>query len=192
MTCDICQDSRLVRLPKYAEVNMCDQFNDGMPTTADPGWKEFPCPQCTPQVPYKRVRAMKVAVAYDAETFGKMQVPIERGLAARFGEYLMREGLIRFTTEGSTDFGRGGRPQITITAHLGVVSRENVAKSGAVEEVAFTKRPPLPKFQRERVKVSVDAVAWTPAPWKGEAAPDEFEDEEPKSAISNRFSGLEI
>lgn len=201
MTCDVCQGRKFVRLPTYAELKVIE--GDGgrddfaLPSTMEPDWKEFPCPQCVPMVPYRRVRAMKVTTAYPADVFGKMQMPIERGLAARFGEYLMREGLIRFTTAGSADLGRM-KDQITVTAHLGVVSREDVKKSGAVEEVAMTAAPPIPRKltrqERERVgvRVSPQAVAWEPkpGPWTDDPVTDEFD--EPKDAIANRFSGLEL
>jgi hypothetical protein len=196
MTCDICHGNKRIRLPTYPEMTV-DPWFDDIPSVSDRGWKEFDCPQCTPMVPYRRVRALKVATAYEAEQFAKFQTPIERMLAARFGEYLMREGLIKFTTSGSTDFGRPSG-KITITAHLGVVSREDVKRAEIIEEVALTGAPPLPKKltrqEQERTKVSPRAVRWTPKPppWPDADEPVTDEFDEPRGAISKRFSGLEI
>jgi hypothetical protein len=190
--CDICYDSKRVRLPTHRELGVVEPNND-VPDVMDAGYKEFDCPQCVPMVPYRRVRAMKVTTGYPAEVFANMQVPIERGLAARFGEYLMREGLIKFSTSGSTDNG-GYDKKITVTAHLGVVSRAGTIKSGAIEEVAMTARPPLPERIRKGARASPSAVRWTPPTLKDApvdpAVMDEFD--EPKDAIGSRFSGLDI
>lgn len=197
-TCNICRDNKRIRLPTYSDLNACDQFDEGfnMPEAADAGWKEFDCPQCVPMVPYRRIRATKIATAYQAAEFGKYQMPIERGLAARFGEHLLREGLIRFTTDSLNNY---NNEKVTITAHCAVVSPEDTRKAGTVEEVATVPAPPLPKKltrqERERITgISPRAVKWEPpkAPWSepDEDVTDEFA--EPKDAIANRFSGLEI
>lgn len=201
--CSICGGSQRVKLPiRFAEmsVNMADEFGDG-PVASVPqcSFKEFDCPQCVPMVPYRRVRAMKVATAYEAEQFGKYQTPIERGIAARFGEYLMREGLIRFTTSGSKDLGAMDS-KITITAHLGVVTREDVAKTGAEPEVAVTAAPKavMAKIERQRAerikRFGSRAKPWEPppAPWVEPDEPITDEFDEPKDALANRFQGLEI
>jgi predicted RNA-binding Zn-ribbon protein involved in translation (DUF1610 family) len=197
VTCDICLDTKIVILPVYGKPEVLES---GVGLPRDAGCRTFDCPQCTPMVPYRRVRAMKVATAYEAEQFGRYQAPIERGLAARFGEYLMREGLIRFTTSGSKDTG-AMESKITITAHLGVVTREDVVKAGAVAEIALTKPPAIPdKLARQkaerikRLRLSSRAVPWEPPVLPGtepdEPITDEFD--EPKGALANRFSGLEI
>jgi hypothetical protein len=191
--CDICDDRKTIRLPiRFAELTVAP-----VASVPDCSYREFDCPQCVPMVPYRRVRAMKVATAYEAEQFARYQVPIERGLAARFGEYLLREGLIRFSTTGSPEMPGPVGDKVTITAHLGVVSREDVKVADAAPEVAFSSAPPLPKKltrqERERVRTtSPRAVRWEPkpAPWAPDADRDEFD--EPKSAIDNRFSGLEL
>jgi hypothetical protein len=196
MNCDICRDTKRVTLVRHVEMNAVDQFSDAA-IHATFNAKEFDCPQCVPKVPYKRVRAMKVSTAYDAESFGKFQMPIERMLAARFGEYLLREGLIRFTQSGSKDFGIAA-DKITVTAHLGVVSPKDVEKSGAVAEVALTEPIPIPKKltarQVQRLKVSPGSVAWKPkaAAWSPPDEPLTDEFDEPKSALGARFAGLEI
>lgn len=187
-TCDVCQGSKRIRVPSYRALS--DDGDVGV------GFKEFDCPQCVPTVPYRRVRAVKIATSYEAETFGKFQMPIERALAARFGEYLLREGLIRFSTTGSRDMGQMDS-RIGIVAHLGVVSREDVTLAGADAEVALISPPPVPRKltdrERARLRVPGNAVRWEPkpAPWaKDEPTTDEFD--EPKDAIAGRFSGLEI
>lgn len=194
MTCDVCQGRKTIKVPTYRETSMADEFGDGQPPAQmdDSGSKEFGCPQCC-MVPFRRVRAMKVATAYPAEVFGRMQMPIERTLAARFGEYLHREGLIRFTTSGSADLGAVA-DKITVTAHLGVVSRDDTRRAGAVEEVAMTAAPALPSRIRNRLKVSDRAVRWEPGlpnSWTPDEAPDE-EFKEPKDALDARFAGLDI
>lgn len=191
MTCDVCQDRKRVRLPTMCEVEVTGD-NDFSPDVLDPGWKEFDCPQCMPRVPYRRVRAMKVIAAYPADEVGKYQMPIERALAARFGEYLLREGMIKFTYSGTRDFGATA-DRVRITAHLGVVGHADVVKSGAVPEIA-TSTPLLPRrlTERERGKLRVKnerAVAWTPFP-DTQLAGTEFD--EPSDALASRFSGLEI
>lgn len=187
MTCDVCQGSKRVRLPTYSDVAVTSA-----PDVLDPGWKEFDCPQCVPLVPYKRVRAMRVITAYPTEEFGRYQMPIERAMAARFGEYLLREGMIRFSQTGSKDFGTPAE-KITVTAHLGVVSSEDTIRSGAVPEIATTAAP-KPRMgdsakRRLRIRAERDVIAWTP-PGSDELVTDEFD--EPKDALGARFSGLEI
>lgn len=197
--CDVCQGNKKIRVTTYRDVEVQDFEGDTLPSVADQGWKEFDCPQCC-MVPFRKVRAMKVSTAYPPETFAKAQAPIERGLAARFGEYLLREGLIRFTTAGSEDFGIGMREdKITITAHLGVVSRDDVRRAGASAEVALTKAPELPENIRRRIKVSKGALRWKPAvdiTFPDQEARDEFdptdEFDEPKDPLAKRFSGLEL
>lgn len=189
MTCIICRDSKRVRLPTYADVEVMQP--EGLPEVSDPGWREFDCPQCVPMVPYRKVRAKKLVTGYDPEYFGKFQMPIERSLAARFGEYLLREGLITFTQSGSKDFGTMA-DKIVVTAHLGVVTKDDTVKAGAIPEVAASAAPKLPASVRERVKRGA-AKVWRPPPvkgWNDDPVTDEFD--EPKDAIAGRFSGLEF
>lgn len=194
MYCDVCRGNKKVRLPTVRELNAVEMFGDAADAAIadpDPGWKEFDCPQCA-MVPFRRVRATKLVTAYPAEEYGRLQVPIERSLAARFGEYLMREGLIRFSTTGSKDLGPV-TDKITVIAHLGVVSRADTARAGAVEEVATTTRPPLSERIRKKTRVSERAVKWEPPPEPaalGDDITDEFD--EPKDALGARFAGLEI
>jgi hypothetical protein len=196
MTCDVCQDTKRIRCVICKPLDVASYIDE----TPESAYKEFDCPQCVPQVPYRRVRAMKIATAYDATEFGKYQMPIERGMAARFGEYLLREGLIRFTTSGSKDLGVMAE-KITVTAHLGVVSRENVVKAGAVPEVATTKPPAIPlktrnftERERARLGIGSKAVRWKPPADTVDASSDFADDafDEPKDAMGNRFSGLDI
>lgn len=192
MTCDVCRGEKKIRVATFPDVE--PESGDGMLESPfeSQSSKEFDCPQCC-MVPYRRVRAMKVSTAYPPEVFSKAQAPIERGLAARFGEYLYREGLIKFTTAGSEDFGFR-EEKITVTAHLGVVTREDVKRAGAEAEIALTKAPPLPESVRRRLNAGNGARRWQPPDveisFPDREALDEFE--EPKDAIANRFSGLEI
>jgi hypothetical protein len=188
--CDICRDAKVVLLPVHPQSFRIVTGVPGDTTEA----REFACPQCVPTVPYRRVRAMKVVSAYEAEYFGKYQMPIERTLAARFGEYLLREGLIRFTQRGSKDFGEMEK-KIVVTAHLGVVSRDDTVRAGATPEVAATAQPKLKRSltEREKRKLRIsterEVIAWEPP---GEDAPITDEFDEPKSALGARFAGLEI
>src|ERR1700730_16297673 len=92
--CDVCQGTmKLVVFTIPEEQNYVDQETGRtLPTQSE--HKEFDCPQCVPKVPYRKVRALKVMSKYPAGAFGKYHVPIERSLAARFGEYLLRGGLV--------------------------------------------------------------------------------------------------
>jgi hypothetical protein len=192
--CDICCDSKKIILPRNVGTNIIDQFDAPEMTRA---YQTFDCPQCVPMVPYRRVRATKIMTAYKAEDYGRFQAPIERALAARFGEYLLREGLIKFTTTGSKDFGTMS-DKITVTAHMGVVAPREVERAGATPEIALASAPPVPqnvmRQRNERLKkLAPRAVEWKPAPasWAyEEPVTDEFD--EPKSALDNRFQGLDI
>jgi hypothetical protein len=133
------------------------------------------------------VRATKVVAQYEPEDFAKFQVPIERELASKFGQYLLREGLIRFSTDSMKDY---SRTAITVTAHLGVVSNKDVKTAEATPEVALT-RAPIPKQLRERVRGGKNAVMWTPPPL-GDGFDDEDSFELPKNSIGKRFSGLDL
>jgi hypothetical protein len=193
--CDICRDQKIVRLQVFPELQVTNSADDlSPPCYLAPPWREFSCPQCVPMVPYRRVRATKVTTAYDAVEYGKFQMPIERSLAARFGEFLLREGLIKFTTKGSADFGAMDK-KIVVTAHLGVVALDDVKRSGAVPEIAMTKPPNLPRALSERAKAKLrisverEALEWNP-PGESEPITDEFD--EPKNALGARFAGLEI
>jgi hypothetical protein len=196
MTCDICGGSKRVTLPtRPGDVSEdFDYVGFGMGTSGSmgaPSCKTFDCPQCA-MVPYRRVRATKVTTAYPAEEYGRFQMPIERALAARFGEYLLREGLIRFTTRGARDLGLM-EDKISITAHLGVVASRDVERAGAVPEVATTAAPRVPDKVRRRAKLPSGSVQWQPkvTSWSAdEPVTDEFD--EPMDAIANRFSGLEL
>lgn len=194
--CDVCRGEKTIRVACWPamEASPVEDYDTAVSTQSVPS-KEFPCPQCS-MVPFKRVRAMKVTTAYPVETFAKMQVPIERGLAARFGEYLMREGLIRFTQTGSKDFGMMEN-KITVTAHLGVVGRKDVERAGAAEEVAMTGAPALPERLKQQLKLGPKARRWQPNNAKPEVeitfveeVTDEFD--EPKDALGSRFAGLDL
>ena len=114
-----------------------------------------------PMVPYRKVRALKIVSSYGLTDFAKLQIPIERALADKFGQYLMKEGLLTFTTDYNPN--NVDKSRITVTAHLGVVTKDNVARSGADAEVAFT-QVPLTKEERQRAGLRPDQRArrWTP------------------------------
>jgi len=189
--CDVCRGEKTVNLAVWPLMELSGEAAETEVSITNPTFKEFPCPQCC-MVPFKRVRATKVTTTYPASDFAKLQMPIERGLAARFGEYLYREGLIKFTTEGSADFGPV-RDKIAVTAHLGVVAAKDVKRAGSDPEVALTPAPPLPDRLRERIKVGPNARRWKPpveVSFPSDTLTDEFD--EPKDALGARFSGLEI
>lgn len=183
MPCKVCRGSKQITLPLYEQID---------PSVTN-STKVFACPECVPTVPYKRVRAMKVTTAYPAEEFGRLQVPIERGMAARFGEYLMREGLIKFTTKGSADFGVPAE-KITITAHLGVVSATDVVRAGAEPEIARTSAPSIDQARYgKNGRSSQRGKRWVPPVlinFPDDPVTDEFD--EPRDAVASRFGGLEF
>jgi len=186
MLCSVCQGTKKITLSLYGEPEVLES-GDGLPEMV--GVKIFPCPECVPMVPYKRVRAMKVVTVYPAEDYGRLQVPIERGLAARFGEYLMREGLIKFTTKGSADFGASA-DKVTITAHLGVVNATDVERADAEPEIARTSAPQIAREKLGKRR----GRRWSPPALinvsNDEPVTDEFD--EPRDAVAARFGGLEF
>lgn len=49
--CEVCRGSKVVRLPLHKEVEVIDFKLDGVPfPTIEPGYKEFPCPECAGKV----------------------------------------------------------------------------------------------------------------------------------------------
>lgn len=190
MTCPYCLDNRKIMLPARSErLGVYPYDGGGMPSESL-NYKQFDCPECTPMVPYTRVRAMKVVTSYSPEEYAKMQVPIERGLAARFGEYLMREGLIKFSATGSEDFGPAAN-KIRVSATLGVVSREDVKRVGAVEEEANASVK-LDPSRYGKKPFGTKRIPWKPKPLEGmnDEVTDEFD--EPRDAIGGRFAGLDF
>lgn len=213
--CNICEDTKRVRLPVHHDMEFVQTAADEM--IADTAWKEFDCPQCVKKVPYKRVRAMKVITEIDAAEFGKFQNPIQRGLAARFGEYLMKQGLIKFGTDSVDDFSKA---KIQVSAEINVVTREDAKIAGVTPAIGAVDGPELSKkLQRQEEERQRRAERWTerwgsignagsnPTPdwarerWRYRGRPgvdvvieEEPEEAEPEAedAIANRFSGLEL
>lgn len=143
--CAICRGERRIKLPTWPLM----EASPAPELVPEVTFKEFDCPQCVPSVPYRRVRATKAVAEYSPETFARMQNPIQRTLAAKFGEYLLKEGLIKFTTDSLDDF---TKPTITVTAHLGVVSADDTERTGAPGEFAYAEGdvPLAAKLERER------------------------------------------
>jgi hypothetical protein len=161
----------------------------------DQGYREFDCPQCVPMVPYHKVRAVKVVSEYDVEYARRFEEPIKRSLAAIFGEYLLRKGLINFTTD---DVDRLSNGQIRIVAEMGVVTVKNAEKAGAPVEAVETDAPQLPpKLQRqvsERlglnvIPLPVPVAAFRASKTRAEKVREVREDRE---GARDRFSGLEL
>lgn len=157
MTCDICQDSRRVRLLRHHELQCAPTPAEEM-MSVDMMYRDFDCPQCVPMVPYRKVRALKLVSEYDVDYGRRFQEPIKRSLAAVFGEFLLRKGLINFTTDESDRLSSG---KIKIVAEMGTVTPANAEKAGALVEAVETDPPPLKtrliQRQRQREKASEKA-----------------------------------
>jgi hypothetical protein len=209
MKCDICQDSRRVRLIRHHELQCAPTPAEEM-TSLDLMYREFDCPQCVPVVPYKRVRALKLVSEYDVDKARQFQEPIKRGLASVFGEYLLRKGLINFTTDESDRMSSG---KIKIVAEMGAVTPANAEKAGALVEAVETDPPPLKtrliQRMREREKAArgIDEKLAVMEPWMGagipQAEPVQFraskttaekvrDVRESREGARDRFSGLEL
>ncbi len=209
-TCDICEGTKRIRLPRRIDLDMVDQFLDD-PTAGkvmETPYREFDCPQCTKLVPFRRVRAVRVVAKTDFANFGKYQNPIERGLAQQFGAYLHREGLIKFSASNLAD-DKGLTDNIDVAAEINVVVPAD-ARDAEVLVVA-TDPPPLPRKlsrqeeERQRrirgVEIttgySAEPVPWSPQVFKPEPAPKSRrerleEARSVRSGITDRFAGLDL
>lgn len=195
MTCPVCVGTKRILLPLHGEITSVLASPVTEPLSSTVSAEEFPCPKCQ-MVPFKQVRAMKVCARYAVEEYGRVQVPIERSLAARFGEYLMREGLITFTQDNidDKDF---RKTTVNVTAHLGVVDKASTLKANATAEVAFTKAPKLSpsltdrQRRAARVNVRLDAVPWK-LPDEETTAEFQQDPDEIMGAVESRFGGLDI
>lgn len=165
----------------------------------------FPCPKCR-MVPYRKVVAKKVVSRVSIKEFGAMQVPIQRELARKFGEYLMREGLIWFTTDNTDeDF---NAQMIEVVARLNVVDRNSGEVSGAERRMlsaeAEVAAPPglLNQIARRKQGLSLREVnifpvdepeqVFKPEPKRLTPRERVRADREKAEAMGNRFSGLEL
>lgn len=131
--CPICRGQGRVTLPLYEPLTVLDYEQTASVPRAQ--FETFDCPKCTKVVPYKRVRATKVISMVDAVEFAKFQVPMQRQLAARFGEYLLREGLIWFTTD-NLDGNRN--VMVEVSARCNVVDRLSGEMAGAESRMGVT------------------------------------------------------
>jgi hypothetical protein len=204
--CDICQGTGHVRLIRHRELQCAPTPAEEM-IALDQMYRTFPCPQCVPMVPYRKVCANRVISEYDVDEARKFQEPIKRSLAAAFGVYLLRKGLISFTTDESERLSNG---TIKIIAEMGAVAIENAEKAGASVDVVETDAPPLPaKLQRqlaERASWAPDASRPPPKPWEpGRLQPEPVtfrrsrstaekvrDVRESRESARDRFSGLEL
>ncbi len=198
MKCDICQDAKRVRLMRHHELECAPTPAEEM-TMLDHVYREFDCPQCVPMVPYQKVRALKVVSDYDVEQARKFQEPIKRSLAAAFGEYLLRKGLISFTTDETDRMSNG---EIKIIAEMGAVTVENAERAGAPVEKVETDAPPLSRKLTRQLAERAAIEPWAPGvPMLPE--PAQFrrskstkekarEIRESREGARARFSGLEL
>jgi hypothetical protein len=170
--------------------------------------REFDCPQCTKAVPFRRVRAVRIISKVEAEQFGKYQNPIERGLARQFGEYLMKEGLIRFGMNDET------ASMVSVNAEINIVT-PTIARLAGVKPAEFEVEvdpPPLPARIRNRVEITAGydlpgdkpipfppakpdtTMAWEPRVFtKPETKKEALRKAvEQRAAMNNRFSGIDL
>ena len=197
MTCDICQDRKRVRLIRHRELVVSDNGGrDDFSITQidDEGFRDFPCPQCVPMVPYQKVRAAKVISEYDVDYVRRLQEPIKRSLAAAFGEYLLRNGLISFSTEADRLSGK-----IRVVAEMGAVDPEDAETAGARVDAVETDAPRLsPKLQRQLNELPswAPSVVLQPEPLQFRRSKSTAEKvrevRESREGARDRFSGLEL
>jgi hypothetical protein len=157
------------------------------------------------------VRALKIISAVDAVDFGRFQMPMQRKLAAQFGEYLMREGLIWFTTDNLDGPAAFNRQTVEVSARCNVVSREGGEVSGAegrmeaADAELTTPQKILNQMARRKqglpirdgVRVVVieepEEIFKPEGSRKPKGRRDRVrEDRERAEAMGNRFSGLEL
>lgn len=194
-SCDICRGSGKINLPIHHDWRVEPEACEMSPAIMV-AHKTFDCPQCVPTVPYRRVRAARLVSEHDLAQGQKFQMPIQRQLASQFGTYLMREGLLQFSVDMTTEPGR-----CRVRAEIGVVTPANVEKSGATtegneaNEVAISKK--LQRQLRERgLTISLGGdVAPMPVsafkPLRSRSARIR-EDREALESGRDRFSGLEL
>lgn len=193
--CDVCRGNRRIRVPRWRELECAMTPAEEM-VSLDQSYREFDCPQCVPMVPYRRVRAHKLISEYDVDYAQRFQQPIQRSLAAAFGEYLLRKGLISFTTDDSDRLASG---KIKIVAEMGAVLTKDAEKAGASVDAVETDAPALsPKLRRqltERLGLDVDLdVVASPVPFRRSRSTAEKVRavREDREGARDRFSGLEL
>lgn len=132
MTCEVCQGRGSVNLPLHREMAVVDKFDDfSTPLSEGEDYRNYPCPECGKSektVPYRRVRCVRVMHEADIAQLG-FAIPIQRSLAARFGEYLMKKGYVTFTTDRTTDDKLLER--VRFIAEMGAVLPEDAVIAGA-------------------------------------------------------------
>lgn len=204
MACKVCGGERKIRLPFHDRLLPNAYEADEVAQSARAEYGTYDCPQCVPMVPYRRVRAKKITAAVDAVDFGKFQVPIQRQLAQKFGEFLLREGLIWFTSDNLDDGPGSWRQTIEVTARCNVVDRTGGEVSGAearmeVAEAEVTApRKILNEIERRKLGLPVRAeVVFTPERDFVRRKPKTKRDimaaqREDAEAMADRFSGLEL
>jgi hypothetical protein len=202
--CDICQDSKRVRLVRHQL--QCAPTPAEEMVDVGHAYREFDCPQCVPTVPYQKVRALKLITEYDVEQARRFQEPIKRSLAAAFGQYLLRNGLINFTSDDS-DRSMSGRTKIV--AEMGAVTLANAEKAAALVEAVETDPPQLSAKlqQRARANAALREKLEVMEPWMGAGIPqpepvrfraskstaEKVRDvRESREGARDRFSGLEL
>jgi hypothetical protein len=196
LRCDICGGSKQVTLPiRFASITM-DQSD---PTALEENSRQFDCPQCVKTVPYRRVRALRCVTKVAYEQFGKYQNPVERGLAEKFGAYLMKEGLIKFGASNLDDF---TQTMVQVSAEIAVVTQANAKIAGAQVLEAEADAPEIPAnvlYRRKRAEVEITPGYDLPEPWEprvfGTPKTKKEKIEEirnVRAGITSRFSGLDL
>jgi predicted RNA-binding Zn-ribbon protein involved in translation (DUF1610 family) len=157
----------------------------------DQTYRDFDCPQCVPMVLYRKVRAVRVVSDYDVDRARKFQEPIKRGLAAVFGEYLFRKGLITFTADESERLSSGN---IKIIAEMGIVNTKDAETAGAAVEAVETDPPPLSPILQRQLTWTPDRLQPEPVQFRRSKSTAEKvrEVRESREGAQARFSGLEL
>jgi len=206
MACKVCGGERKIRLPFHDRLLPNAYEADEVAQIANVDYGTYDCPQCVPMVPYRRVKAKKVTAIVDAVEFGKFQMPLQRQLAAKFGEFLLREGLIWFTTDNVDDGPGSWRKNIEVTARCNMVDRTGGEVSGAearmeVAEAELTApRKVLNEIERRKLGLPIREkaeVVFVPEYEFVRQKPKTKRDmlaaqREDAEAMADRFSGLEL
>ena len=120
--CEICRGQRRVRLPVYKAASAAPF--DGHTKTMGEAYREFPCPECSDQIPIERVHAATELGLADSRYVDApgFRDHINAMLADQLAHFLLREGYIEFekgpVDEKQLNFG--------VRATLGVVSPKQI------------------------------------------------------------------
>lgn len=122
MKCEVCRDEKRIRLPLYYELDVMAADQNTIPDVSKETWRDFDCPQCS-MVPFRRVSAAKAEKRCRVEEFYQIQTAIQRQLASRIGDFLLREDCVTFTSVAEPAEG-----MVAVRAEIYVVGPDDAKK----------------------------------------------------------------